>query len=202
MANVVQELQQKIYADRLQLLAYFYCDRNQAARQSPEAVARSFIRQLSTAWYDNQLLPKVIEDVYAKKEAAGFASNELTFEECQELFPHLLKGYQRVTFILDALDECNKPRDHLIKVIDTLLNSTNICTCKFFVSSRPDRDIKHRFSGGPNVNIRATDNQQDIFAFINETIENSPQHWQDFVNSKPGLSDEIVQTLQGKAEGM
>jgi hypothetical protein len=70
------------------------------------------------------------------------------------------------------------------------------------ISSRPDKDIKYRFEGGPNVSIKATDNQEDIKTFLIDTIRTSPGDWKKMVTSCPGLEDEIVNTLHKKADGM
>ena len=111
--------------------------------------------------------------------------------------------YSRVTLILDALDECVRSTRHLlVNEIDKLISGPNSCVIKVFVSSRPDKDIKHHFQGGPNVCISATDNGADIRKFIDDKINNSPSDWLEEVTSAPGLREEIVSTLHEKADGM
>ena len=183
-------------------LAYFYCDRNQADRQSPEQVMRSFVRQLSTP-RDSDMIPTCIDKCYSGKERPGFASSSLTFQECSALVRELVAMYTKVTLILDALDECDRSTRHdLVNEIDDLVSRSASCVVKVFISSRPDRDIQHRFRVGPNVCIRATDNGEDIRKFIVHTIDNSPQYWLAMVTSTTGLREEIVNTLHKKADGM
>lgn len=71
---------------------------------------------------------------------------------------------------------------------------------KVFISSRPDEDIKYRFGVGPNLDIKATDNQKDIERVVNERLCSSPQHWQRHIS--PALKAEIHGTLIDKSEGM
>ena len=183
-------------------LAYFYCDRNQPDRQSHEQVMRSFVRQLSTP-QDSDMIPSCIEKRYAEEEKPGFASSGLTFQECCALVSELVGMYTKMTLVLDALDECDRStRRLLVNEIDKLVSGSTSCVIKVFISSRPDKDIKHHFQGGPNVCISATDNGADIRKFINDTINNSPQDWLEEVTSAPGLREEIVTTLHEKADGM
>lgn len=183
-------------------LAYFYLDRNHPARQSHEQVIRSFVRQLSTP-PDGNMIPSCTEKRYTEKEKLGFASSSLTFQESCALLYELLEGYTKVTLVLDALDECERStRHHLVNEIDKMVRNSGSCIIKVLISSRPDEDIKYRFKDGPNVSIGPMDNREDILKFIMDTINNSPPHWQDKLTSSPGLQEEIINTLQGKAGGM
>ena len=163
---------------------------------------KSFVRQLSTP-QDDDMIPSCIGKLYAEKERPGFASSSLTFQECCALVSELLKAYVKVTLVLDALDECDRStRDTLIKQIDKLVSGSTSCVIKVFISSRPDKDIRHRFQDGPNVCISATDNGADIKKFIVDAIDNSPSDWLEEVTSATGLREEIVITLHEKADGM
>ena len=183
-------------------LAYFYCDRNQPDRRSIDQIMKSFVRQLSTP-RDSDMIPSCIGRCYAEKEKPGFASVGLTFQECCALVRELVREYTKVTLVLDALDECDRETRHkLVNEIDQLVSNPTSCIIKVFISSRPDKDIKHRFQVGPNVCISATDNGEDIKKFIVDTINNSPPDWREDVASTPGLQEEIVTTLHEKANGM
>lgn len=108
--------------------------------------------------------------------------------------------YPQVTLIVDALDECDKKtRAQFVNVLDNLVLKSPR-PVKVFISSRPDRDIKSRFEGGPNVEIRATDNQDDIEKFIHHEIYSSPQYWQDQVGLD--LMQTICDVLVDWSQGM
>ena len=183
-------------------MAYFYCDRNRNDHRNNSDIFRSLLRQLSAPW-DGDLIPTCIDDCFAGKEKHGFPSTSLTFQECAVLIRKLLKGYTKVTIILDALDECEKSTRHLlVNELDKLISDPSSCVLKVLIASRPENDIKDRFEEGPNVSIKATDNQEDIRAFLIDVIRTSPGSWKKMVTSCPGLEDEIVNTLHKKSDGM
>ena len=193
---------EKSTLSRREAMAYFYCDRNKDDRRNNSDIFRSLVRQLSTPW-DGDSIPTSIDDCFAGKEKHGFPSTSLTFRESAVLVHNLLKGYTKVTIILDALDECDESSRHLlIDELDKLVSEPSSCVLKVLISSRPDKDIKYRFEGGPNVCIKATDNQEDIKTFLTNAIRPSPGDWKRTVTSCPGLEDEIVNTLHQKADGM
>ena len=188
--------------NRGQAIAYFYCDRNKNDHQNNREIFRSLVRQLSTPG-DGDLIPSCIDGYFAVQEKQGFPSSSLTFQESAVLIRNLLEGYTKVTIILDALDECEKSTRHiLINEIDRLVNEPSPCVLKVLISSRPENDIKDRFEGGPNVSIKATDNQEDIKTFLVDMVRTSPGNWKKMVTSCSGLEDEILNTLYKKSDGM
>ena len=102
--------------------------------------------------------------------------------------------------MVDALDECDKnTRPAFIKTLDKLVEESHN-PLKILISSRRDRDIKHRFEDGPNLEIRAIDNRDDIAMFVNHEITISENFWQDDISSE--LKNLICDTLMDKSEGM
>lgn len=121
-------------------------------------------------------------------------------DEGQAILLDLAGKYPQITLIVDALDECErKTRIRFVNVLDNLVLKSPM-PVKIFISSRPDRDIKDRFAGGPNVEIRATDNRGDIEKFVDYEIHNSPQYWRDQVGL--GLMQTICGILVEKSQGM
>jgi hypothetical protein len=180
-------------------MAYFYCDRNESARQDPELILRSFVRQLCMSRNGNAIHQSLVQ-LYHQKRKSAFASGKLKTEESRDILLQLVGIYPQNTLILDALDECHKSaRTQLVDVLDLLVTQSPK-PVKIFISSRPDRDIKHRFGYGPNVHIRATDNRDDIAKFVDDKLNNSPKHWRNSVS--PNLRREIRDTLVDKSEGM
>jgi hypothetical protein len=180
-------------------LAYFYCDRNESARQDPELILSSFVRQLSLSRNGDAIQHSLVQ-LYYQKRKTGFASGKLKIEESRDILLQLVRTYPQTTLVLDALDECHKEtRTQLVDILDTLVTQSPK-PVKIFISSRPDQDIKHRFGCGPNVHIKATDNRDDIAKFVNEKLNNSPEYWQNSINRD--LKREICETLVDKSEGM
>lgn len=179
--------------------AYFYCDRNQSDRQDPTLILSSFVRQLSTS-KNNDTIPYSIGRMYHQKEQTAFASGKLKMEESQSALAGLFQLYPQTTLVVDALDECDKKtRLHFIDVLDRLI-AASTKPVKILISSRRDRDIKHRFEGGPNLDIKAIDNQDDIAMFVNHEITTNKNYWEVEISSE--LSNLIRNTLVEGSGGM
>jgi hypothetical protein len=193
------EAQQTTQNDKA--LAYFYCDRNQADRQDPEHILRSFVLQLSTSRSGDKIQPCLVE-VYEKKRHKGPANPDLGESDCVELLHKLVEIYPQTTIILDALDEADKDRRAgLVRVLDLLVTSATK-PVKVLTSSRPVPDIKNQYEWGPNIAIDATDNARDISTFVAQQL--------DLYNERPNrrrklpheLCREIISTLHEKSNGM
>ena len=162
-------------------------------------ILSSFVRQLST-YRNNDAIPRPTVQTYNQKRQTGFASGKLKLEESGVVLADLLQIYPQTTLIVDALDECNKDtRLDFIKILATLVDKSPK-PIKILISSRRDRDIKHRFENGPNLEIRATDNRDDIAMFVSHEITSSEKFWLDEISSE--LRELILQTLVNKSEGM
>lgn len=138
--------------------------------------------------------------LYNQKQHSGFAQGELGAEESESILLRLVNSYPHVTIILDALDECARDtRIWLIKLFDALVKkSTN--PVKILISSRPDEDIKDRFKEGPNMEISARDNHDDVAKFVVDAIDNSPSYWRKKISME--LRKNIIETLVDGSQGM
>ncbi|TKA82405.1 hypothetical protein B0A49_00003 [Cryomyces minteri] len=178
--------------------ASFYCDRNQTDRQDPKQVLRCLVKQLSTSSFNRAhgVLQPALVELYRKKQLTAGASVDVPIEECAATLLQLLDVYPQTTIVLDALDECDRrTRKRLIEVLDSLV-SQSPKPVKIFISSRPDQDIKTRFETGPNVSIKATDNEKDIAKFVEQMMKKNGSHLSD------DLRKRIVSTLLVKSQGM
>ena len=200
MSTVVDDLI-KTFAEQPndEALAYFYCDRNQPNRQDPALIMSSFVRQLSGVENTNKIQRPIVQR-YDLKQRNAFASGGLKIEESFDLLRQLVEIYPQITLVVDALDECNKEtRAPFMEMLDILVSGKSSNLVKIFISSRPDLDIKHRFSGGPNMEIRATDNEKDIAKFVDDKIKDKKE-WYCKISSE--LRELISETLVSKSDGM
>lgn len=147
----------------------FYCDRNQSERREPALILSSFIRQLSVS-RDSDAIPHPTIKLYKQKQRTAFASGTLKLDESQTILAELFQIYPQVTLEVDALDECDKnTRTGFIDILDKMIAESSK-PVKILISSRRDRDSKHRFEDGPNLENRAIDNQDDIATFVKHEI--------------------------------
>ena len=152
MSTVVDDLT-KSFAQQSndEVLAYFYCDRNQPNRQDPALIMSSFVRQLSRVKSSNTIQHPIFQK-YEKEQENGFALRGLKIEESFNLLLQLIESYPQTTLVVDALDECNKEtRASFMEKLNTLVSGKSSNLVKIFISSRPDLDIKHRFSDESNM---------------------------------------------------
>lgn len=176
--------------------AYFYCDRNQSDRQDQTLILSSYVRQLSTS-QNRGAIPRSTVQMYNQK---AFASEKPKLEESRTMLADLFQLYPQTTLVLDALDECDKEtRLGFINILDKLIAESSK-PIKIIISSRWDRNIKHRFKDGPNLEISAVDNQEDIAMFVKYEITASEKFWQHGISSQ--LQRLICDTLVGGSGGM
>jgi hypothetical protein len=158
-------------------------------------VLRAFVRQLSTTAGDQNSVLKRLKEYYNE---ARLKASELSMEDSKKLLLEFLNAYPRTTLVLDALDECEKhKRLELIEILDYLLAEASN-PLKIFVSSRPDGDIKEKLKCRANIQINATDNQDDISRFVRSEIVKH-RRWDKMT---PKLQGQIVETLQQQSQGM
>ncbi|KAK5021045.1 hypothetical protein LTR16_000440 [Cryomyces antarcticus] len=177
--------------------ASFYFDRYRTDRQDPKEVLRCLVKQLSTSSFSRAqgALQPAFTELYRKKRSTAGASVDVSIEECAATLLQLLDVYPQTTIVLDALDECDRRTwKRLIEVLDSLV-SQSPKPIKIFISSGPDPDIKTRFETGPNVPIKATDNEEDIAKFVEEMVERNGSCLSD------DLRKRIVSTLLVKSQG-
>lgn len=202
MSHVVDDLRLRLSSNPSdEALSYFYCDRNRTDYQTPTSILSSFVRQLSIS-RDGQLVQKSTVLLYDKKKATGFASNQLSLEECQDQLRELTEIYPQTTLILDALDECDKStRVGLVNFLIELVKRSSRLV-KIFIASRPDQDLRIEFESGLNVEIRADDNIKDIDKYVEDTITstNSPPYWRRGISTE--LRESICQALVSRSDGM
>lgn len=125
-------------------------------------------------------------------------ASDLGLKDCEELLTESVNLYPRTTLVLDAFDECDPAsRDELLQLFKKLLSSSKR-PVKLFIASRPDRDVQQQVHSHPNIEVRATDNQQDIEAYISQEIPRLIEKNGAFRE----LRETVELTLSEKSQGM
>ncbi|KAK5629066.1 hypothetical protein RRF57_004781 [Xylaria bambusicola] len=180
-------------------LAYFFCDRNRPDRQDPAAVLRSLVRQMSFQNRTQDIIA-CTHELFMRKKTMGFASAELTMEDCQSLISQLSRSRPKSTIIIDGLDECNpKSRHVLLKALDSIRATSSPGIMKIFIASRDDDDIKYQFESGAHLRIQVSNNQGDIEKYINDKMQSS--RWcRERMSESTRIN--ILDTFRRKSQGM
>ena len=151
---------------------YFYCTRNPAEpeRASPDTILSSLARQLANLTSGGPILEPV-RKLYKSREQNGFAAGPLMLEESTALIIQLSQDRPLTTIIIDALDECDfSSRGDLLDALSRILQDS--CgLVKILVSSRADADIVCHFSDCLNLQMGASQNQEDVEYYVDFEVE-------------------------------
>lgn len=190
-------------------MAYFYCQQ-QDGRRSPEDVLCSFLKQ----WVlQNDAAWMILRDRYDKEERKGFMSSQLSLEDSRDILKKMATEMSETKtlglLVLDALDECGRnpdDRHRLLSMFQSVLLESAV-TVKIIISSRHDQDIEpwkvHELKcKTANIDIQATDNQDDIREFVSKCIVKfrEREHRVDALNNE--MEATIKRTFQEKSNGM
>lgn len=176
-------------------MAYIYFDFKQQAEQTPALVLSSLIKQLSL---QHRTLPDQLLTLYNKLEHRG---RKPSLDELSETVNSLVKSFERVYLVFDAMDECNKKLQR--KALLPLLHSMRKSGAHIFVTSRDyPQDIRDSFRDMPCIELVASDG--DIENYVIGMIADTPRIKRFVENhrSKRDLQNAIVSELIQCANGM
>lgn len=179
-----------------EIVAFFYCKRDEPNRRNPNDILRSILRQLSTKVTSGDLgaIHPALIGLPEKLAASGMA---LHLSTCQTLLAKVMTGYRRITIIVDALDECDREtRDELMNAFNEFVRDNP--SLRLFVSSRNDDDIRRHFHSRPVIEIEATDNEGDIFFFVQDELSKDSR----WGNLDLRLQQEIKEVFHHKSKAM
>lgn len=150
-------------------LAYFYCKQGEAQLDEPEAILRSFVRQLSFKTTGFALQQPVIS-AYETSMAAKKFDDGLGIQQCVDLIIELANVNLQTTLIIDALDECdNDKRDDLFRALRQIVGASTSLV-KVFISSRNEGDIAMEFERELQISIGVEDNSADIELYVRTEV--------------------------------
>lgn len=157
-------------------VVYFYCNRNESQRRTPEVVMRAIVKQLSVVLPGDDQLPEVVVQEYKGREKEGLADGALRLSECEKLIVSLLDIHPQTTIIIDALDEVYQDkRWTLISSLQKLIVQSPSLV-KVFVSSRDNLEIRLKLEDVPNMYIEATDNRGDNTRYVMRELESATEN--------------------------
>ena len=186
----------------LGLVAYYYFDFGETAKQDVRGLLSSLVSQLSAK---SDICNDILSDLYSKHDAGSQLPDDDTLTQCLK---DMLErpGKPPVYIILDALDECPNspgapsPRELVLNLIEDLvawqLPNLHIC-----VTSRPEVDIQE--SLGPLVSHSVSlhneaGQKQDILDYISSAVQSDRKmrKW------RADDRELVVDTLSQRVDGM
>jgi hypothetical protein len=148
--------------------AFFYCSRDTAEpkRSNPDNILASIAKQLASFEPGGRLLEPARNLQQKKMEEESSDSPDL--EETHLLLTELIDCYPVTMILIDALDECDPSRRHVLLELLSAAIQHSFGVVKILVSSRDDQDIAHHFDSFPSIMITSNRNQADLANFVTE----------------------------------
>ena len=150
-------------------VAYFYfdyCDQGHNARdyQSDDGMLAYLLKQLALTKNE---LPGPVLDLHQRMSRQKRLPEQ---EDLEEALLLTCSDFDRVFFVIDALDECNKSQRS--SVLRVLSNISECSPISIFVTSRPHaEDIWKAFKESRKIEIEAK--PSDIAKYVHDKIEKS-----------------------------
>ena len=188
---VVDNLQQRYAGSERVGVACIYCDYKDQVAQTTKNLLASLWMQLAASKQD---LSYEVDDLYNKYMGQGPRSRP-TLDEISRILQTEVERYNRVYFIIDALDECSvENRTTLLRQIGALPS-----TVQLMITSRFLNSIPRQLQGATKLEIEA--DVDDVKYYVKERIS-SVERISGWVYKNPSLQEDIVLTVTGNAKKM
>jgi ankyrin repeat domain-containing protein 50 len=176
-------------------LAYFYFDFNDTEKQEVSNFVSSLIAQLCSKVVD---LPEQLKELHKR---CNNGQEKAAMHELKAALSGMVKDFEDVFIIVDALDECpkNGEREELLGLI-TEMKSWSPSNLHLLATSRQEPDIKEALTSLTNsaITIQGSEVESDIKLHIVRELATDPK----LKNWSSDIKFEIESTLVAGANGM
>jgi Cdc6-like AAA superfamily ATPase len=171
-------------------VTFIYCNYKRQSEQSVKHMLSSILRQIIDI---QPRVPELVQDFYTSHTTKRTTPLP---DEIEQVLEAASKGLQRLTIIVDALDECEtRARQVFLSAVETLRRQ---CEVRLLATSRPLPTVQSHsaFLGKPTLEVKAPD--EDLEKYIRSRA--SELHSR--VMSKPDLLEELVTSTVRATGGM
>ena len=157
------------FVDGNVVVAYFYFDYceqgdNEQDYQLDDAMLASLLKQLALT---KAVLPEPVLDLHQRMTRQQKQPKQ---QDLEEALLRTCSEFDRVFFVIDALDECSKSQRNA--VLRVLGNISQCSSVSMLITSRPHaEDISKAFNGSHKIVIEAK--PSDIKKYVDNKIEDS-----------------------------
>ncbi|EED14424.1 ion channel nompc, putative [Talaromyces stipitatus ATCC 10500] len=164
-----------------QQVSYFYCAKTHGLGSKPIELFQSMVRQLAWLPKDSQI-EQYINDEWKRRQASK--TDRLSLNDCKMLLLRLIPRVRKTILIIDALDECDSPRD-------------------VFISSRDEVhfDVHTTFSDYLALNITSTATGPDLRRYIERRVDDEFKHFRQVTEwEDPSILQRLVDELTDRGQ--
>ena len=177
-------------------VAFYYCDYKHSETQKPSCVLGSLVQQLA----------KQAEQCFEKVQSFCDQRNpeyeddfEYDSQELQALILSMVPTFERVTILVDGLDECESNTAEVSELLVGLHCEDNATNIRILLLSRDEIDIRDCLAAYTQVSISAQ--SSDLRLYVGAEIESRIRKNKLRIKD-PDLKEHIIQQLVNGAEGM
>jgi hypothetical protein len=171
-------------------VTFIYCNYKRQSEQSAKHMLSSILRQIIDI---EPGIPKLVEDFYTSHTTKRTTP---TSDEIRQVLEAASKDLNRLTIIVDALDECDtRARQEFLSVVETLRKG---CEVRLLATSRviPAIESHSIFLGEMTLEVRASDGDLEKY------IRSRASELHSRVLSKPELLENLVTSTVSATGGM
>lgn len=170
------------------------------SKHSYMSVLQAILRQAAYDPVTGTRCPEII-DAYtiAGGDSADLQSFNFT-RNWEPLFHRILKSNIKLRIMIDALDECDDPRE-LLRILRRAYEVTP-GGLELLVSSRYEVHVDDKFPGAATIDIRGDLSETDMDTYIITEVYDRDQDDRLLKGNHPDLEDRLIKILHNRAGGM
>ena len=169
---------------------YFFCKNTDVDKNTPTAVVRSLLYQLYKSVKDQKAQESFNDDLGLALDKSGH-QRAVNFAVLWQLFSAHVK-MSPATIILDALDECQDPR----QLIQGLKELSSLSSINVIVTSRREPHLHKELKSTCSIEVSPEDVNADIATFVEAKVGASS------CLSNPLVRDLVIRKLCNAHDGM
>ena len=177
-------------------VAFYYCDYKEPETHKPSCVLGSLVQQL--AKQDEQCFEK-IQSFCDKRNPECKDESQYDSQELQTLILDMGANFERVTLVVDGLDECGSNTAEVTEFLVGLHCEDNETNMRILLLSRDEVEIRNYLASYTEVSIVAQ--SSDLKLYVGAEIESRVRKNKLRIKD-PSLKEYIMKQLVDGAEGM
>ncbi|KAI9809378.1 MAG: hypothetical protein M1827_006890 [Pycnora praestabilis] len=174
-------------------IAYYFCRYDEYESLAPETILGNLARQ----FLEGLDMPELVQHML---EPVSVGGRILSIEDLTRILEEvMLMSRDASVIIIDGINECEAP--DLAQLINSLKILVDNTSCRLFISSRPELQIKRKRGNLFTISMSSPYLSSDINSYIKDEVNRKAQEGS-LIVADSNLISEICQALIEGADGM